>query len=443
MDLSNFITYDKKESLLLSIAKSNQEIVENTHSKPQETLEFKMTKQKESFSFDVPLILNEKWMMGVTSLEVYNTVYNITEKNNKLQIILNDQQLRELKLDSGLILFVEDLYVTYFGKPYTLSEYNEFVEKANKLITNSYSKKNKLTRIDFDYLTKIVKSLNEIYNNRLNQETINQEKLKQERSLAKLNRERIIKEYKDHLKQVKINWEEIKWEEIILEDAKATATANAASQTTQENHEDDEDDEDGEVNRVSSQVNQTNQINQINLPPFDIVENDFFEIYLTPGVYELVDINNAIKQKINESDYDFKFDLIPDTISMKSVLTTSNNIQFNSKLNTVLGFTHTVYPPGTHTSEKPVMITTTDKVHLKCDCVDGSIVNGIREQILFSFNLSAPPGYKIIKEPTTVLYKSINKTRLDTIQFFLEDSNHNPVDFNGETLTFTIQIIKI
>ena len=53
MDLSNFITYDKKESLLLSTAKSNQEIVKNTRSKPQETLEFKMTKHKESFSFDV------------------------------------------------------------------------------------------------------------------------------------------------------------------------------------------------------------------------------------------------------------------------------------------------------------------------------------------------------------------------------------------------------
>ena len=82
MDLSNFVTYDKKESLLLSIAKSNQEIVENTHSKPQETLEFKMNKQKESCSFDVPLELPEQWMMGVTSLEVYNSVYNITNKNN-------------------------------------------------------------------------------------------------------------------------------------------------------------------------------------------------------------------------------------------------------------------------------------------------------------------------------------------------------------------------
>ena len=61
------------------------------------------------------------------------------------------------------------------------------------------------------------------------------------------------------------------------------------------------------------------------------------------------------------------------------------------------------------------MITTTDKVHLECDCVDGSHVNGIREQILFSINLNAPPGYKVIKEPTTVLYKKMNKTRLDTI----------------------------
>ena len=128
---------------------------------------------------------------------------------------------------------------------------------------------------------------------------------------------------------------------------------------------------------------------------------------------------------------------------MKSILSSSNHIVFNSELNTLLGFTNKEYPAGIHRSEKPGMITTTDKVHLKCDCVDGSIVNGIREQILFSFNFSAPPGYKTIKEPNIILNKKINKTRLDSIQFSLEDSNHNPVDFNGETLTFTIQIIKI
>ena len=134
---------------------------------------------------------------------------------------------------------------------------------------------------------------------------------------------------------------------------------------------------------------------------------------------------------------------MPNTISMKSVLATSYPIHFNLELNKVLGFTNKENQAGTHTSEKKVMISSTDKVQLKCDCVDDLIVNGIREQVLFSFNLSAPPGYKILKEPTTVLFEKINKTRLDTIQFFLEDSNHNRVDFNGETITFAIQIIKI
>ena len=49
------------------------------------------------------------------------------------------------------------------------------------------------------------------------------------------------------------------------------------------------------------------------------------------------------------------------------------------------------------------MITITDKVHPKCDCGDGSNENGIRAQNLFSFNLSAPPGYKIIKELNTIV----------------------------------------
>ena len=35
MDLSNFVTYNKQESLLLSFAKSNLDIVENTLSKPR------------------------------------------------------------------------------------------------------------------------------------------------------------------------------------------------------------------------------------------------------------------------------------------------------------------------------------------------------------------------------------------------------------------------
>ena len=359
MDLSNFVTYDKKESLLLSIAKSNLDIVENTLSKPQETLEFKMNKQKESFSFDVPLELPEQWMMGVTSLEVYNSVYNITNKNNSFQIQLTDEQLNGI--DTKLVMNIEYLHRT---------KQSNFVKTVYNLMDTSFKNKKKLLKKDLD-------------------------KIKY-----------IISQYKNE-----------EW--------------------------------------LNIDENTKSLVNTIQIPSFETIDlpimNEKIEIKLQPGIYELTDLNTAIEQKLryyNQANGEFKINglsinIEADTISMKSVLTTSNPIYFNSKLNELLGFTDTNYIEGTHISEKPVMITTTDKAHLKCDCVDGSIVNGIREQILFSFNLSAPPGYKIIKEPNIILYKKINKTRLDSIQFFLEDNNHNPVDFNGETLTFTIQIIKI
>ena len=89
------------------------------------------------------------------------------------------------------------------------------------------------------------------------------------------------------------------------------------------------------------------------------------------------------------------------------------------------------------------MISIIDKVHLKCDCVDGSIVNGKREQILFSFNLRAPPGYKIIKEPTTVLYKK-NTTghhpsipwRLQPRQSWFQRGDINIYNSNYQDLIF-------
>ena len=36
-----------------------------------------------------------------------------------------------------------------------------------------------------------------------------------------------------------------------------------------------------------------------------------------------------------------------------------------------------------------------------------------------------------------------NKSVLNTTSFYLEDDNHEEVNFNGETLTFTLQMIKI
>ena len=68
---------------------------------------------------------------------------------------------------------------------------------------------------------------------------------------------------------------------------------------------------------------------------------------------------------------------------------------------------------------------------------------GRREQRLSSFNFNALPGYNTIKEPITVVYNKIKKNNIKQNPVFLEDSYHKSVDFNKESLTFTIQISKI
>ena len=122
-------------------------------------------------------------------------------------------------------------------------------------------------------------------------------------------------------------------------------------------------------------------------------------------------------------------------------------IRFDEKsfFSTILGFTsgwdYKHY--NKYTSQKVVNLGSTNKIHLNCDCIDGSVVNGIRQPILFSFVLDKPSGYKVFCEPETIHFKKINKSVLNTITFYLEDDNNEGVDFNQETLTFTLQMIKI
>ena len=100
-------------------------------------------------------------------------------------------------------------------------------------------------------------------------------------------------------------------------------------------------------------------------------------------------------------------------------------------------------PVKTYKSEKPINITGVDKIHLKRDCINGSIVNGLREPILFILSLEKPPIHKIYKEPRIKLFKKINKSVLSHTTFYIEVDDCKTVDLNEETMSFTCQLIKI
>ena len=133
--------------------------------------------------------------------------------------------------------------------------------------------------------------------------------------------------------------------------------------------------------------------------------NSSFNTYeLEPGVYNFKDISEALL-KILQPEYDGYLNAIDikyDDIIMKTkseVRAGIISIRFDEKsfFSTILGFTsgwdYKHY--NKYTSQKVVNLGSTNKMHLNCDCIDGSVVNGIRHPILFSFVLDKKPGYKV------------------------------------------------
>ena len=80
---------------------------------------------------------------------------------------------------------------------------------------------------------------------------------------------------------------------------------------------------------------------------------------------------------------------------------------------------------------------------MKCDLIHGSEVCAKPNPILYSFVPNKPSGYKVFYQLETIHYEKVNKSVLNTIPFYLEDDNHKEVNFNGETFTFTLHMIKI
>ena len=86
MNLNMITPKNETENLFLSITKNCETLIEQTHRKPEETLEFKMDISRETLHFSQPIQIQGDWMIGLTNLELYNSIFNITEENNKFEI---------------------------------------------------------------------------------------------------------------------------------------------------------------------------------------------------------------------------------------------------------------------------------------------------------------------------------------------------------------------
>ena len=334
MNLNMIRPKNETEDLLLSITKNCETLIEQTHRKPEETLEFKMTKPTETFHFKPSIQAKENWMLGLVNLEVYNSIFNITEENNKFEIYRDTPtkfQFLDLKDEIEEILGIQHITREHLLDDETASR---IIDEYHKL---SQEKKNSVgyTILLLNYSRSQFRDFESYLRIRvgLDEENINL----------------ILKEYNLH----------------------------------------------------------------------------FITSELSPGIYTIKDISDVVQTFSGHSDI---IEIGYDDISMKTKIILKykdfredfglGTLRFDKKsfFHTLLG--HDPYfdykVPGVYTSDKILNINTTIKIHLKCDCIDGSIQIGLRQPILFIFVLDKPSGYKIFCEPETIHYIKINKSVLNT-----------------------------
>ena len=313
--------------LLLLIKKHTDTLIEQTKTKPQETLEFKMNKQMQTFSFNPPINLVEegKWLIAVSSFECTNSVFNITDDNNSFSIIIPGHY--QNKSDEE-----------------TIDDLNKLLElKSLELHVNEVKKRGNIIKIgdneyqlsDFD--SQKYEIIEELKNNKYN-------------------------DLEDLVYRMRLSYDEI-----------------------------------------------------MDILDFKYIPTKRTGYSIEPNIYNVVDLNEILKNILPDN---VKIDITIDERKYKTDLNTNQTLLFTKKsfFYTILGFSQSrSYPledidgfyqliSGSYKSDKPINITGIDKVHLKCDYFDGSIMNGIREPILYSFSLDQPPGHKIYKEPKVKLF---------------------------------------
>ena len=324
-------------------------MIENTKTKAQETLEFKMDKQMQTFSFNPPINLVEegKWLLAVSSFECTNCVLNITNENDSFSIIIPGH------------------YETEFAEQ-IIDDLNDLLElKSLELHVEEVRKRGDIIKIGHE---------------EYKLSSFNNQKYEKIEELKKVG----YNDLKDLVYRMRLSYDEI--------------------------------------------------MNNLDLKYIPTKRTGYS---LNPGIYEVVDLNNTLKHILPDN---VKVNITIDDIRLKSNLKINQTLIFTEKsfFYTILGFTQSrSYPlddidgfyqliAGSYKSDRPINITGIDKIHLNCDCIQGSIVNGIREPILYSFALSSPPGHKIYKEPRVKLFQKINKSVLSHITFYFEDDDHKP-----------------
>ena len=185
-----------------------------------------------------------------------------------------------------------------------------------------------------------------------------------------------------------------------------------------------------------------------------IKDEDFIQIRISEGAYEIESLNDEIKRIIIEKDYytetNYPFRITPNFSTLGSIveiLTPGPQISFvfDDSIGNLLGFNEILVWGKYNLSDNAVEFMSFDNIFIECNIAQGMIFKGKRSGIIHNFTMDVDSGYKYIEKfrGGVQWYMMESKVIISSIIFKSKNENNEIVAFNGQSVTFRLSIKEI
>ena len=178
--------------------------------------------------------------------------------------------------------------------------------------------------------------------------------------------------------------------------------------------------------------------------------DDWYDINIPEGSYELDDIGDYIQRIMKENNHyksatdEYNITLEPNDNTLRTVLNIAPDYKIDftpaNSIRTVLGFNAEIYSSGYNEAENIVEILSISSLKVTSDIISSSYVNNSTENVIYSFFPSVGPGYKIMETPANLVYLPVNLSTISSIETKLIDQNGKLINMRGENIFIKFHI---
>lgn len=171
--------------------------------------------------------------------------------------------------------------------------------------------------------------------------------------------------------------------------------------------------------------------------------NDGLRIVIPTGSYEVLDIADYLQMMLWKVDKKLHIELTPNINTLHAELKCNFPVDLtpDDSVGRLLGFR----PVKLEADQELGTMRVTDifkvnSILLNCNIVTGSYINGQPAHTIYQSYPSVGPGFKLIEEPSPVVYLPITKNTIDNITLQIADQDGRLVNFRGERITVRLHL---